>query len=524
MTERALGRRAWGWVDQVFDAAFGSAANPLRHLGALGFLCFWVLVASGVYLYVVIDTSVEGAHASIDQLSAMPWWGGGWLRSVHRFAADAFMVLMGVHLLREWVHGRFRGFRRFSWQTGVPLIVFGFVCAIGGFWLNWDALGLYSAQATAEWFDALPWLAAPLARNFLTVEAVSDRLFSLFVFVHLGVPLLMLFGLWFHIQRITRAAVWPPRRLALGLLALFVGLAIVSPVVSHGPAQVDRMPAGLRLDWLLLFMHPLAEATSNAAVWAFATLGLLGLLVLPYLPRPQRAPRLAVAQVDADHCNGCRRCFEDCPYAAVTMVPHPNRRVGRELAVVHADLCAACGICAGACPSSTPFRRASELVTGIDMPDLTVHALRERLRQGLARLRAAGVARPIVAFCCEQGVAAHEVQAADVLALDLLCTGMLAPSFVNYALRDGAAGVLVSGCCEGGCEFRLGQRLADERLRRAREPHLQVDVPPQRLATAWAPAGQPQSVLAELQAFRQRLQALAPPESPESSSLESVHV
>ena len=90
--------------------------------------------------------------------------------------------------------------------------------------------------------------------------------------------------------------------------------------------------------------------------------------------------------------------------------------------------------------------------------------------------------------------------------------------------NDGAAGVLVSGCCEGGCEFRLGQRLADERLRRAREPHLQVDVPPQRLATAWAPAGQPQSVLAELQAFRQRLQALAPPESPESSSLESVHV
>ncbi len=129
--------------------------------------------------------------------------------------------------------------------------------------------------------------------------------------------------------------------------------------------------------------------------------------------------------------------------------------------------------------------------------------------------------RPIVAFCCEQGVAARDVQAADVLSIDLLCTGMLAPSFVNYALRDGAAGVLVSGCCEGGCEYRLGQRLAAERLCRAREPHLQVDVPPQRLHTAWAPAGQPQAVAAALQAFRQRLLALPPPESP---SLEPVHV
>ena len=36
--------------------------------------------------------------------------------------------------------------------------------------------------------------------------------------------------------------------------------------------------------------------------------------------------------------------------------------------------------------------------------------------------------------------------APDVAVFSLMCTGQLPPSFVEYALRDGAAGVLVSGC------------------------------------------------------------------------------
>ena len=38
---------------------------------------------------------------------------------------------------------------------------------------------------------------------------------------------------------------------------------------------------------------------------------LLVLLAMPFLPQPAPAP---VARVDADNCNGCRHCFDDCPY------------------------------------------------------------------------------------------------------------------------------------------------------------------------------------------------------------------
>ena len=504
---RQHGLNAWRAVEGGFDAAFTSRLNPLRQLGAIGFLAFWLLAASGVVLYIVLDTSVTGAWRSIDELSRLPLGLGRLLRGTHRYAADVLVIVMGLHLLREWLHGHARGFRRFHWLTGVPLIGFVFVSVIGGFWINWDQLGQYSAIATAEWLDALPLLAAPLARNFLVEGAVSDRLFSLFVFVHTGVPLLLLFGLWFHIQRITRAAVLPPRPLTLGLLVTLALLALAAPVASHAPAALARVPDALRLDWFLLFVHPLVDATSAAFVWSVLGAGTTLLFALPFLPQPQRP---AVAVVDADNCNGCQRCFADCPYAAITMVPHPNLRVGRTLAQVDGDLCAGCGICAGACPSSTPFRSAARLVTGIDIPQLTVDDLRQRLRQAVSTSKAA---RPLVLFGCDHGARCNRQAAADVTPFSLLCAGQLPPSFIEYALRDGAAGVLVTACREGGCEFRLGERWTAERLAGEREPHLRASVAVQRLEVVFAGPGDEGQLVAGLERLRQRVQAL--PSDPE---------
>ena len=109
-------------IENFFDASFGGADNPLRHLGALGLFCLWILVATGLYLYTVLDTSIEGVYSSIGWLSREQWYLGGVLRSFHRYASDAFVLIMMLHLLREWAYGRYHGFRLYSWVTGVPLI------------------------------------------------------------------------------------------------------------------------------------------------------------------------------------------------------------------------------------------------------------------------------------------------------------------------------------------------------------------------------------------------------------------
>ncbi|MGE0875122.1 MAG: cytochrome b N-terminal domain-containing protein [Burkholderiales bacterium] len=436
-------------ADSCSDADIPGGARllaPLRHLGALGFALFWMLAASGIYLYIRFDTSAAGAYDSIGE---MEWWFGGVLRSLHRYAADAFVVVVAAHIVRELLGGRFRGFRAFSWISGVPLVWLLYASGIVGYWLVWDVRAQFSAQATAEWFLALGIGAEPMARNFLGAESITDRLFSLFVFLHVGLPLALLAGMWVHVQRLGRPATVAPAALGWGLAAALLLLAIAVPVASEARWDPRAVPREFALDWFLLSPHPLMYATSGAMLWLLAG-GLTFLLVaLPFLAPRQVAPP---ARVDAANCNACGRCVADCPYEAVTL------RNGKALVID--DRCAACGICAGACPSSTPFRSVAELVSGIDLPDYTVQTLRGRLQRTLPADE--------VVFRCEH--------AGDGDGIMLRCLAMLPPSFVEYALRNGARRVKAIGCAEDGCEWRLGADLAAARFSGAREPHLRSNV------------------------------------------------
>ncbi len=494
----AAARSAFERSENLLDAFFGGTDNPLRHLGALGLYFLWILVASGLYLYIVLDTSIEGVYSSIGWLSREQWYFGGILRSLHRYASDAFVIVMFLHLLREWAYGRYHGFRLYSWVTGVPLIWLVYISGIGGYWIVWDRLAQFSAIATTELFDWLPIFSEPAARNFLAPDSVNDRLFTVLVFIHIGVPLMLILGLWAHVNRISRVDYLPSRRVMLATLGAFLLLAMWKPALSDAPADLALVPTDLRIDWFFLFLHPLTDLTSPAAVWTLIFGATILLFALPFLPHRQAKP---IAVVDAPNCNGCSRCHADCPYEAITMAPHPDKRA-HKIAIVDADLCAGCGICAGSCPSSTPFRSQQRLVTGIDMPQLPVDLLRRQLEAQLAALQ--GQTR-LVVFGCDQSADVKSLAAADTVAMSLICAGMLPPSFVEYALRSGADGVVIAGCRDGGCEFRLGMEWTRERLARRREPELRALVPLDRVEVVPVASGEAERLVTAVAAFRTRL-------------------
>ncbi|MDP2821146.1 MAG: hydrogenase iron-sulfur subunit [Sulfuritalea sp.] len=486
-------------IENLFDGFFGGADNPLRHLGALGLYFLWILVATGLYLYTVLDTSIEGVYNSIGYLSREQWYLGGILRSLHRYASDAFVLVMMLHLLREWAYGRYRGFRLYSWVTGVPLIWFAYISGIGGYWIVWDRLAQFSAVATTELLDWLPFFNEPTARNFLAPDSISDRFFTVLIFIHIAMPLMLILGLWAHVNRITRVDYLPSRRQMAAVMLGFLALALVKPALSDAPANLALTPSDVRLDWFILFIHPLTDISSPAAVWTLIFGATILLFALPFLPHPQAQP---VAVVDAANCNGCSRCHADCPYEAVTMAPHPDK-AAHQIAIVDPDLCAGCGICAGSCPSSTPFRSQEKLVTGIDMPQQPVDILRQQLEVQLGQL--SGTTKLLV-FGCDKGADVRRLASADTAAVSLLCTGMLPPSFVEYALRSGADGVVVTGCREGGCDFRLGMEWTRARLNRQREPHLRALVPLDRLQLVEASRTDGKQLAAAVNEFRTRLE------------------
>ena len=292
----ALLQRALRWLfmraEALFNRAFGDRLNPFYHLGAIAFFLFWVVGATGLVLYAFFDTSVSGAYRSVESITH-GWWGaGGVLRSVHRHASDAMLLTMGIHLVRYFAFDRLRGFRWFSWVTGVVLLWLAYVAGANGYMLPWDRLAQFVTQASFEWLDWLPGFDGRLIRNFILPERVSDRLFSLLVFIHIGVPLVMLLLMWVHVQRVPKAATQPPRPIALALLATLLVLALATPVMSQGgPAELRTAPAKMALDWFLLALFPLVYAWPLSAVWGLVAGTTLLLLALPWLP-----PRRGAAQ------------------------------------------------------------------------------------------------------------------------------------------------------------------------------------------------------------------------------------
>jgi len=471
-------------IERGFNRAFGGAANPLRHLGALGFFLFWIMIATGAFLFIFYDTNVEGAYRSVEDLRLNQPYAGGVIRSLHRYAADAFVLVVVLHLVRELILGRFRGFRWFSWVSGVPLLWLMFASGVVGYWLTWDRLAQFVGVASTEWLDWLPFFGEPLARNFVAPESMGDRLFTLLMFIHISVPLVLLAGMYVHIQRISHADTFPARSLAWGTFAALLVLALSRPAVGQGPADLMTAPQTVALDWFYLFIYPLMYWRSAGEAWGYAIVLTLVLLALPMLSRRRHEP---VARVDLANCNGCARCFADCPFEAIVMETRPDSARGRPNAVVLAELCASCGVCVGACPSATPFRSGETLVTGIDLPQQPVNALRAALERELATVDRS--ARRMVVFGCDQGARVKALAGPDVSAFSLACTAALPPSFVEYALRDGADGVMVVTCGEE-CDYRLGARWTIERLTRAREPRLRANVPIERLRMVAAGPGQ----------------------------------
>ena len=81
---RAAVRSTFDRAELLFDRGFGGRANPLHQLGALGWFFYWIVAASGIYLYVFFDTGVTQAYESVERITHAQWYAGGVMRSLHR--------------------------------------------------------------------------------------------------------------------------------------------------------------------------------------------------------------------------------------------------------------------------------------------------------------------------------------------------------------------------------------------------------------------------------------------------------
>ncbi len=494
-------------LEALADKPFGPKGNPLRQMGTISFYLFWLVSISGIYVYVLFDTHVPNAYQSVQAMTEQ-WWLAGIMRSIHRYASDGMVLAAVFHLLREFLFDRYRDARWFTWFTGVPILWFLLFSGISGYWMVWDELAQYVAIASMEWLDWLGIFGEPIANNFLTRGSLTDRFFTLMLFMHIFAPLFLLAIMWIHVLRMNHAKINPPKGLALGVLAMLVVLSLVYPATSQAPADLGIAPATVRLDWFYMAFYPVFEEYGAGPLWIAVTVVSVFIMAMPWIPRI-KLPRAAV--VDLEKCNGCTRCFIDCPFGAVQMQARTDARPFEQEAVVDISLCTACGICVGACPTSTPFRHSEDLTTGIDLPDFPLKAMKARTVKAMEVLDAEATPDEprVVVYGCIHGADLSPVEGPGVKGVTLSCISMLPPSFLDFALSKNASdGVLIASCRSCDCYNRLGDRWMDERLDGVRDPYLRRRVPRDRLFVSYVGRTDVDELRRDLDEFREKLKAL----------------
>jgi coenzyme F420-reducing hydrogenase delta subunit/ferredoxin len=507
-------KRAYLALESWFNISFGTEWNPLYHLGTLSFFLFWIILVSGIYLFIPFHGSLDGAHASVEYMTHEQWYVAGIMRSLHRYASDAVVITVLLHMFKEFASGRYRGFRWFSWVTGIPNLWMIVTLGVTGYWLVWDEMAQYIAVGSAQLMDALPIFSGAMTRNFVS-GGMTDRFFILIEFLHLlGQPMLLVFMLWLHVKRLSNVGINPPRGLAAGTFIALLALSLFEPAVSHAPANLATVPLEIRIDWFYLNVYPLLEVWPAQQIWMLTTGVTLLLMIVPWILPKKDGPK---AIVDLDNCNGCGICFDDCPFDAITLRARTDGARYDHEVVVDPALCGACGICAGSCPASNPFRSSrKELKTGIDMPQLSVDKMRSLTRETIAEMEGD---LKIIVYGCEHGIDVKRLDGDDTRGIKLICSGMLPPTLVEYALKQGADGVMVTGCRQNDCYYRFGNRWTRMRFAGERKPILRSRAERERIRIHGGAEPDKRAIEQDLQEFRQRLRELN--QAPEAVSTET---
>lgn len=329
---------------------FTDEHNPWYYHGAVPTVIFWVLIVSGILLWFYYIPTLRDAYASVAYISDPENHPFGWfVRGIHRYGADAFMVAILLHMFKVYFTDRHRGIRHMVWLSGVFLLVSTLIVGITGYLLVWDQRALLMTNMSVEALEALPFIGGAMARFFIGGGELTNYTLTRFLFLHVGFPTAMFFLLWWHFVRITEPVVTTSYSMTLLTLGIIVISTAIWPVENLARADIAIPAVSMPIDWFYLAGYWLQARAGIGMLWLVTVLVLAVLFAAPYFPALRRDN---TAVVYPEKCTGCTFCAIDCPYQAITMAIRPpeDETAYKEVAVVMDERCVECGICVGACP------------------------------------------------------------------------------------------------------------------------------------------------------------------------------
>lgn len=141
-------------------------------LGGLSFTAFLMLVISGILLAIYYTPEPSQAYNSIIFIEENVS-GGRYIRNLHRFSSNVFLVLIFLHILRVILTGAFLS-RRYNWVIGLLLLFLSIFTGYTGYLLPMDQLSYWATQTGAELIKILPF--GDYIYNIIIPDAIGGRL------------------------------------------------------------------------------------------------------------------------------------------------------------------------------------------------------------------------------------------------------------------------------------------------------------------------------------------------------------
>lgn len=278
----------------------------------------------GIVMFFLVVQIITGILMMVYYRPAQPWSSvqrmvmevpfGGFIRSVHHWAANLMILALFMHLFSTFFMKAYRRPREFTWVTGAAMMGLTFLFGFSGYLLPWDELSFFATRVGVSEVEKAPvvgtWLAG-LARGGgdVTVDTIG-RFYALHVTV-LPVVILALLGL--HLLMIQIQGVSEPDSFAalptekkryhkffsefllaeipmwLFLMTLLAALAALLPRALDPEADSSLpAPEGIKPEWYFLSQFQLLKLFPGRIELAgLALLGLLPLaiLVVPFVDR-----------------------------------------------------------------------------------------------------------------------------------------------------------------------------------------------------------------------------------------------
>lgn len=245
--------------------------------GSMLTFTFIVQVITGFALWTAYSPSTQTAWESVYYIQHQMSY--GWLvRGIHHFAAQAMMVLLGLHFLQIVWDGAYRAPREVNFWLGLVLMQIVIGLSLTGYLLPWDQKGYYATKVATNIAGSTPFIGQQVQQIAQGGSAYGHHTLTRFFALHAGLlPALLTVFLALHVYVFRRHGItvhhsaegkpadtfWPKQVLydAVGCL-LTLGLVLYFTLTRSAelsaPADAgEDFPA--RPEWYFLFLFRFLE-------------------------------------------------------------------------------------------------------------------------------------------------------------------------------------------------------------------------------------------------------------------------